>query len=443
MTTTTTRLHRLAWLAGLTVLGATGCNYDIANPNSPDPIGSNPTRERIGNVANGILIGMRNYYPGWILNTSIIGREGYRFDGSEPRYTSEALTGQLDAGGFIGASHWSGPYRNIRAENTLLNVLPTASTLTAEEISAASGFARTMQALDFLNVLVAHTQDSIPIDVGIDPIAPPAPFVTNAAAYDHVERLLDSALTDLQNGGSEFPFDLGAGFGSFSTPTEFAKVNRALRARVDVYRQNWAQALVDVAASFIDTSSAGQLNLGAYLRYGTGSGDATNPLLATENFAHPQLRDSAQLQAGGDPDLRFLRKTKDRASQTTSGLTSDLAWDLYPNPNSQIPIIRNEELILIRAEANLQLNNLGPARDDLNFVRVNSGGLAPLAAFGTQAAAIDALLYERRYSLLFEWGHRWIDMRRYNRLGQLPIDRGGDVVYSTFPIPTDEVLPRQ
>lgn len=443
MTTTTTRVSRLAWVLGLTVLGATACNYDIANPNSPDPIGSNPTRERIGNVANGILIGMRGYYPGWILNTSIIGREGYRFDGSEPRYTSEALTGQLDGGGFIGGSQWLAPFRNIRSENTLLAVLPTASNLTAEEINAASGFARTMQALDFMNVLAGHTQDSIPIDVGGDPTAPPAPFVTNAAAYDHVERLLDSALTELQNGGTDFPFDLGAGFAAFSSPAEFARFNRALRARVDVYRQNWARALTDVAASFIDTSDATALNNGVYLRYGTGSGDATNPLLATENFAHPQLRDSAQLQPGGSPDQRFLRKTKPRASQTTSGLTSDLGWNLYPNPNSPIPIIRNEELILIRAEANINLNNLAAARDDINFVRVNSGGLAPLPAFGTQAAALNALLYERRYSLLFEWGHRWIDMRRYGRLNQLPIDRTGDVVYTTFPIPTDEVLPRQ
>ena len=59
------------------------------------------------------------------------------------------------------------------------------------------------------------------------------------------------------------------------------------------------------------------------------------------------------------------------------------------------------------------------------------------------AAGIDALLYERRYSLLYEWGHRWIDMRRYGRLNQLAIDRPGDLVYTTFPIPTDEVLARQ
>lgn len=438
---TTTRSARLARILGLTLLGVTACNFDIANPNSPDPLGPNPSRERVANAATGLLIGIRAYYPGWILNTSIIGRDGYRFDGSEPRYTSEALTGQLDGGGFIGGSQWLAPYRNIRGANALLAYAPSSPTLSDEEIRAVSGFARTMQALDFLNVLVGHTQDSIPIDVGSEPTAPPAPFVSQTAAYDHVERLLDSAQADLQGGGDAFPFELGAGFGDFSTPTEFVKVNRAIRARVDIYRGNWAQALTDLSASFVDTLQS--LDLGAYIRFGTGSGDATNPLIAPENFAHPQLRDSAQLQPGGQPDRRFLAKTRPRASQTTSDLTSDLGWAVYSSPTSPIPIIRNEELILIRAEANLQLNNLAAALDDINFVRVNSGGLAPLGAFGTQAAGINALLYERRYSLVFEWGHRWIDMRRYGRLDQLAIDRTGDVVYSTFPVPTDEVLARQ
>ena len=441
----TTRLLRVASAVALSALALSACNFDIANPNSPDAIGPNPSRTRVAVAAVGLLAGVRGYYPGWILNTSIIGRDGYRFDGSEPRYTSEALTGALDAGGFIGGSQWVPLYRNIRSANELLTYVGTSQALSATEISAVVGFARTMQALDFLNILVAHTQDSIPIAVGIDVTAPPAPFVTQALAYDHVENLLDSALTDLQAAGSTaFPFPLSSGFSGFDTPTEFSKVNRALRARVDVYRQNWAQALTDLAASFVDTLVP--LGTGVYLIYSAGSGEVTNSLNqnTAENFAHPQLRDSAQLQTGGVlQDARFLSKTFVRTAQTTSGLTSDLGWSVYPGPSSAIPIIRNEELVLLRAEANMQLNNLSAALDDINFVHTTSGGLPALPAFGSQAAGIDALLYERRYSLLFEWGHRWVDMRRYNRLGQLAIDRPGDVVYSTFPIPTDEVLPRQ
>jgi hypothetical protein len=55
----------------------------------------------------------------------------------------------------------------------------------------------------------------------------------------------------------------------------------------------------------------------------------------------------------------------------------------------------------------------------------------------TQPALITEMLNQRRYSLYFE-GHRWIDMRRYNLLGQLPVDRPGDDVWSAFPLPVTE-----
>ena len=59
------------------------------------------------------------------------------------------------------------------------------------------------------------------------------------------------------------------------------------------------------------------------------------------------------------------------------------------------------------------------AIDDINFVRVNSGGLAPtaLTTGSTDDQFITELLNNRRYSLFFEFGHRWWDTRRFNRLG--------------------------
>jgi hypothetical protein len=41
-------------------------------------------------------------------------------------------------------------------------------------------------------------------------------------------------------------------------------------------------------------------------------------------------------------------------------------------------------------------------------------------------------------SLLFEGGHRWIDMRRYDRLDLLPLDDDDHAVHPVFPIPTAE-----
>jgi hypothetical protein len=93
---------------------------------------------------------------------------------------------------------------------------------------------------------------------------------------------------------------------------------------------------------------------------------------------------------------------------------------IYSGLAASVPIIRNEELILLRAEARYQSGDQANALTDINFIRVNSGGLAPLTGFASTNAFVDELLYNRTYSLLFEGGHRWVDARRYNRLSQLP-----------------------
>ncbi|MEI9912131.1 MAG: RagB/SusD family nutrient uptake outer membrane protein [Bacteroidota bacterium] len=101
-----------------------------------------------------------------------------------------------------------------------------------------------------------------------------------------------------------------------------------------------------------------------------------------------------------------------------------------------MPVIRNEELLLIYAEANIQTPNLTAAVTALNKVR-NTHNLPDYSGAVTQPALIDEMLKQRRYSLFFE-GHRWIDMRRYNRLATLPVDRTGDDVWTAFPIPLTE-----
>ena len=99
-------------------------------------------------------------------------------------------------------------------------------------------------------------------------------------------------------------------------------------------------------------------------------------------------------------------------------------------------IVRNEELILIYAEANIQTNNFTEGVKALNVIR-EKHGLADYSGPLTSAALINEMLYERRYSLFFE-GHRWIDVRRYNLLNTLPLDRPNDNVWSLFPLPVSE-----
>jgi starch-binding outer membrane protein, SusD/RagB family len=279
------------------------------------------------------------------------------------------------------------------------------------------------------------------------------PIVSKGEVLDHIVALLDEAEAHLQAAGAAFPFRLSSGFANhgFDTPVDFVRFNRALKARVQVYQEDWPGALASLAASFQDDDPGQGLGgqaAGVYHAYGTGPGDRTNGLFGRRDVlpAHPSLE--ADLQAG---DERLARKTEVLESPVgdpggTFGLSSDRLFRNYPSLGAPIPIIRNEELLLLRAEANLRGGvNAELARQDINLVRTVSGGLPPISAldWGLMSAEqrIDELLYNRRYSLLFE-GHRWIDMRRYDRLEDLPVDHPTFKRFAAFPIPATECVGR-
>jgi hypothetical protein len=272
--------------------------------------------------------------------------------------------------------------------------------------------------------------------------------VSKAETFAEIERLLDDAVTDLQAGGGVPDFFLPSGFAIASTTAGFIRFNRALRARVAVYQGDFQEALTTyLPASFLDP--AGSLATGVYYNYGTGSGETANALFDLSNvlLVHPSVETDAQLRPGGEPDLRFVTKTRRLATpvndQATQGISSDLVFNLYNNASAPVPIIRNEELILLRAEANLALGNLDAALADVNLIRQTSGGLAPIGQLEwtttfTADDRLNELLYNKRYSLLYEGGHRWIDMRRYDKLDELPLDRPNFFVAERFPFPVDE-----
>ena len=438
-------------LAALVGLGlVTACkDLNVPNLNSPalDDLLNNPTRSKIATAATGLLIGTRAGIAaqnGYVSLLGIVGRESYNFDPADPRFVTEMMVGPLDGGSpAFGGNLWGLPYRNILNANIVLAATDRVPAMSDPEKEAVRGFAKTIQAFDFLKVIVTRDSNGAAIDVGIDLTAPPAAIVPKGAVFARIAQLLDEGQTHRQAAGATFPFPLPAGFAGFDTPGTFLQFNRALRARAAVYTDDFAGALTALGGSFIDTTKS--LDLGVDYDYSTVSGDETNALFdpnARAILAHPSLESDAQLQTGGAKDDRFVRKTaKLSSAKSTQGLTSDIQFVIYDAVDAPIPIIRNEELILLRAEANVGLNTAGSlaaAVTDLNTIRVKSGKLPVYAGAVTQTALLDELLYNKRYSLMFEGGHRWIDLRHYSRLNTLPQDPtsgGASKRFSKFPFP--------
>jgi starch-binding outer membrane protein, SusD/RagB family len=440
---------RFTTIASIVVaLAATGCELDVPDLNNPgiDELEENPTRVTVGAAATGLLIGNRANTAqanGLVAQLGILGREAYNFDQADPRFIGELLQGQLNPGSPFGGNFWLFPYANIRIANIIERVAANVSDpeYSTEELNAVLGFARTIEALDLLVVVDTRDTNGGVIDTDRPLEDGPGAMVGRDELLAEIAALLDEGADELAAGGAAFPFNLSRGYAGFDTPPTFLTFNRAIRARVAVYQEDFAGALTALAESFIDIQglTIEKLNVGVYHSYSTGSGDTVNNLINPNIYVHPSV--AADVQAGDD---RLDRKTEVLAEPASAaGLSADRRFTIYPDPDSPVPIIRNEELILLRAEARLRTADLTGAEEDLNLIRTISGALPALTAGQTEQQLEDEIVYNRRYSLLFE-GHRLIDVRRLGRTAELPLDvptdpeQGPHVLNVRWPIPSAE-----
>jgi TonB-linked SusC/RagA family outer membrane protein len=460
LTMTLTTRHFSAVVIALLL---TSCkDLDVTNTNAPtsDALAGAPTQAVLARAAIGIQTQAFNDVATMIEFFAIYGREGYNLLGNDPRETGEQIAGPQEAGGRAGG-HWLGQYQAIRSINTYLAGVAAATDLTPAQKSASSGFAKTYKAWSIYRLAVRSGTTGIPIDVDRPITADPAPFVSFIAAMQAASTLMDEANTDLAAGGTAFPFTFVPGYTGFTTPAAFATFNRALAAKILVHRATfnactacWAQANTAINASFITTAGLpGSLTTGVYYGYTGAAGELSNPVTETltnnRYWIHPSILTGAQLTAGGAPDLRLTNKTLAAGrTHTLNGISATHKPVLFnnatnranTNTDADIPWIKNEELLLLRAEIRWNTANLVGALADIDLVRTNSGGLPPttLTVASPTTDFVTELLYNRTYSLLWEQGTRWIDARRYGRLTSLPLDRAGDVRHSQMLVPAGE-----
>ncbi|HEX4681144.1 MAG TPA: RagB/SusD family nutrient uptake outer membrane protein [Gemmatimonadaceae bacterium] len=429
---------RLAVPALVLVLGAACRDVTVPNYNNPsvNSLTSTPTASVVNTAVLGMLVQYRGGVNAETWQMGSFGREAYNLLQAEPRDLLGFYAGPIVPGGFAQDIGWTSSYTNLRAAQVILVAVDKVGAYTAQQKESVKGFVQTIAAMELLRQIKVRDTLGIVVDVGDNPDVLGA-VLGKDAVLARVAALLDSAATHLLAGGAAFPFTLTSGFAGFNTPPTFLLVNRGIKTRVDLYQRHWQQALTDVNASFIDVSSPSltTLSKGAYNVWSSASGDTPNPLFdptPTALYVHPSIVSGAQKRADGTPDLRLTRKTAAGNVRTLQGVQGTTKFVIYASQSDPTPIIKNEELILMRAEAEFQLGNTAAAVADLNVVRVASGGLAPLAA-DFSGDFITELLYNRTYSLLLEQGTRWIDARRYGRLAQLPKTSGGTFTEQIFP----------
>lgn len=428
-------------LATAALVPVAACDLGVPDLNNPalDELQQNPTRVNVGAACTGLLIGSRRNHAqanGYMVQLGILGREAYNFDQADPRYIGELLEGPLQPGSPFGGNFWTLPYANVRLANIIEGVADKVPDYALTDVYAVTGFAKTIEATDLLEVAATRDTNGGVLDTDHEVGAPLGAIVGGGAMLMGIASLLDEAAMDLAKAGDEFPFPLSRGYAGFDSPPEFAKFNRAVRARVAVYLKDYAAASTALAASFIqDPTALGDLAVGVYHSYSTRPGDLVNNLINPNIYAHPSFVAEAKMN-GMNRDERVARKTTMVSKAgAAKGLTSNIKYTIYPKNDSPVPIIRNEELLLLRAETRFHMGDEPGALTDLNAVRQLSGGLTAVVGPLTEAMFNDELLYDRRYSLAFE-GHRWIDLRRFGV--PLPLDKPEHVRNVRYPIPRAE-----
>jgi len=428
-------------LSLLLLIGA--CNYfdpeTVVDPNNPslDGVLQDASKAELQSLITGLEARHRVPFDNATELFGSFGREIYCYFGSDPRFTEEWLGITIDEtypDFFASGGTYLSPYQAIKQANVIIGAAENTEAVTAQERSGYEGFARTIKGYQYLFPLLQQWDNGIRIDVN-DPLDP-GPILPYDEALADIRDLLDQGADNLNAAGETFSFSLTTGFDGFNTPAGMLQVNRAIAARAAIYAEDWQGALTALEGSFFDLE--GDLMAGPAHVYGEAP-DINNPFFYPLNaitntivVVHPSMIDDIL-----EGDMRMDKFFERDQPVTTATVINVNTGELVPG-NFQdnrwasnldpVKFIRNEELILIYAEANAQLGNSTEAVEAINTIR-NTHGLEDYTGATSTDALVDEILFQRRYSLWAEGGHRYIDMRRYGRLDQIPTDLEGGTVF--------------
>jgi len=423
----------------LLVIGVTSCTFEEQfDPDNPSIEGfENASKNQLNNLVVGVESTIRNSLAIQTTASGTMARELYLFD-ADPRNTTNLLGGggsTLENGDFYATAPWGGRYRAIANANLLINSANKTSLVTDQERAGYVGFAQTIIAYELIEVLKSYGKARVdvadPVNLG--------PVLDFSAAITEVSAILDSGLSNINQAGPEFVFSL-AGFSGFDTPATFAQFNRAVAATAALYAGDKAGALTALSSSHFNLT--GDITVGPKHVYSQSSGDTTNGVYkvpstaATPNNGDQIIVHNSFIADAEAGDTRVTAKTAVRPDPSVQDmLTGTHETSLYATNTSSIDMLRNEELILVYAEANIG-TNAAQAVAALDRIRTEAG-LPAYTGATDDASLVTEMLNQRRYSLWCE-NHRMFDLRRYNLNSTLPIDRAGDQIFDVFPIPFAE-----
>lgn len=338
---------------------------------------------------------------------------------------------------------WGQAYNLVYSANDIIKGVENSDALTSEEKDRFKGQALFVRA--YAHSLLVSLYGEVPY------ITTTNYLNNNQASREPVVTVYDNIITDLI-----IAVDLLENIERISServlPDQWAA--KALLGRMYLYVENWEQAAV-IATELIDTFSLEADLNEVFLKE---SSETIWQFKPGENPRNTQEANQLIIQfipgqtyaltddlfsafENGD-----LRKTLWTGSQSDSDGTVTLHFahkykaTLTETESLEYSVLfRLSEQYLIRSEARAYLGDITGAQQDLNSIR-NRAGLANTSA-NTRELLLERILQERRVELFTEHGHRWFDLKRTGKAGEVlgalkPNWKATDVL---LPIPETEI----
>lgn len=379
--------------------------------------------------------------------------------GTRPADWMQFYQNDLFAGNTVSYTvFWINIYEQIYRANALLEGLSEGTSIPDSIKRELEGESRFLRA--FCNFYLVNLFGPVPLVTSTNWRK------TNNIARATVQDVYQQIVMDLIEAKALLSPDYSVGQGERIIPNRTAA--SALLARVYLYLGNWISA-EDEAASVINDTSLRLEPLSNVFKFNSKeaiwqlkqnntrgpSNNATpegyfirprslNSNLLPAVWATSSFLDS--IQTGDRRGIEWIDSTKytlDKKSYYFPGKYKQGPAQAAPNGPyvEYYMVLRLAEQYLIRAEARLKQNNLTGATIDINLVRKRAG-LEELPSQLSAKEIMAGLVKERQIELFAEWGHRWLDLKRWKMADQVLSLVKGAKWQSTdllYPIPESDL----
>jgi len=317
---------------------------------------------------------------------------------------------------------WQGAYGSSRLYqiNACIEGLSANKTLSASLKNQLTGEVKTARAFFYFNLV--NLFGPVPLVVSTDY------QINNTLPRSDTGLVYQQIVADLTDAEKQ----LSAPYPSAGRERPNLYTALALHARVNLYRQRWAEAeaaaskVIDAGVYHLETDVANVFFAGsaeAIWQLPPGGGVFNPNMVTTEGYLFvpdmiytqvpPYVISDHLYAAFGTGDERltnWINTSTDGVHTYHYPAKYKRSYSNYSSPAEDYMVLRLGEQYLVRAEARAEQNNIAGALDDVNTIRERAG-LADTAA-ATQADMLGILMRERQLELSCEWGHRWYDLKR-------------------------------